>query len=150
MHALLRESDNEVTRMGFYTLVDDASDSDDSKPWLNEFLELNPKTKDGLIFLVSSVKATKKGYILFTDEFNCFIWRNSKPGKALQDGLSESVQAPSYPQLAIMIKTKTTARFTTGFLDDMMAEYQWDPEATVFTLAPQKSLPLETPSNAKK
>ena len=136
--------------MGFYTLVDNESDSDNDKPWLNEYLDLNPKTKDGLIFLVSSIKATKKGYILFTDEFNCFIWRNSKPGKALQDGLSDSVQTPSYPQLAIMLKIKLTAKFTTGFLDDTMAEYQWDAENSVFTIAPQKHLPLETLSTEKK
>jgi len=150
MYALIRESDNEVTQMGFYAIVDESQESGEDLPWLNEYLELNPKTKDGLVFLVSSVKATKKGYILFTPSFNAFVWRNSKPGTALQTGLSDSVQAPSYPQLAVMIKLKISNKFVIGFLDDIMGEYQWNAETTVFTIASQKSLPLDTPSNEKK
>lgn len=136
--------------MSFYSLLDESQEEQQDLPWLNEYLELNPKTKDGLIFMVSSVKATKKGYILFTPSFNAFVWRNSKPGKGLQDGLSESVQASNYPQLAVMLKLRLSTKFALGFLDDTMAEYQWSAETSTFTLAPQTSLPLETPSNEKK
>ena len=150
MYALIRESVNEVIQMGFYSIIDLSQEQEDDLPWLNEYLDLNPKMKDGSVFLVSSVKATKKGYILFTSEFNAFVWRNSKPGTALQTGLSDAVQVPSYPELAIMIKLKISNKFVIGFLDDIMAEYQWNAETSVFTLASQKSLSLETPSNEKK
>jgi len=136
--------------MSFYSLIDESEEQGSDLPWLNEYLELNPKTKDGLFYLVSSVKATKKGYILFTPNFNCFVWRNSKPGTALQTGLNDSTQVDNYPQLAVMIKLKLTNKFVIGFLDDTMSEYQWNAETSVFTIASQKSLPLVDPSNEKK
>ena len=131
--------------MGFYTLVDESGTDQDDLPWLSEYLELNPKGQDGVSYLVNYVKASKKGWILATDEFNCWVWRKSKPGEALQQGLTDSVSKEVYPHLAVMVKPKSKSQFLVGFVDDAMACYEWNGEDMIYSLSAQKSLPLSNP-----
>ncbi len=136
--------------MPFYPLIDESQESNEDLPWLNEYLETNPKTKEGLIYLAHTVKASKKGYIITTPNFNTWVWRTSKAAIALASGLTESVQSESYPQLAVMIKLKTKDKFVIGFLDDSMAHYHWNSESSSYALSAQSSLPLVEPPNEKK
>ena len=136
--------------MGFYSIVDESQLDSSDLPWLNEYIDLNPKTTTNGIYLVSHVKSTKKGYILTTEFFNAWVWRSSKPGTALQTGLTDSVQSDSYPHLAVQIKPKVKDKFVLGFLDDCMASYTWNPDDSTFSLSTQKSLPLEVSPNEKK
>lgn len=57
-------------------------------PFLNEWLEQNPKTKQQQ-FLVREIIKVKsgKGYLIVTDDFNCFIWKNQSLTKFLIEAL---------------------------------------------------------------
>lgn len=131
--------------MGFYELEGQTDSDTLDLPWLNEYLEMNPKTKDGLFYLVNTVKATPKGYILTTDNFNAWVWKKTKPSEALATGLTDSVQSDIYPQLAIKVILKNKNKFILGFLDDQSAKYVWNGEMGIYSLHPQKNLPLSTP-----
>lgn len=131
--------------MAFYLLSDDTDTDTSDLPWVNEFLELQGKEIEGFFYLVCSIKATKKGWILSTNDFNAWIWRKSKVGEVLQVSLTDSTQSEAYPQLVLAIKTRTKDKFVVGFMDDQSCHYQWHPESSSYSLHPQKNLPLDNP-----
>lgn len=58
------------------------------KPFLNEWLEQNPKNKKQQ-FLITEVIRVKsgKGYLIVTDDFSCFIWKNQALSKMFVEAL---------------------------------------------------------------
>lgn len=56
--------------------------------FLNEWIEKNPKNKKQQ-FLVKEIIRVKsgKGYLVVTDEFSCFIWKNQALTKLLMEAL---------------------------------------------------------------
>lgn len=57
-------------------------------PFLDDWLKENPKTKQQQ-FLVREIIKVKsdKGYLITTDDFNCFIWKNQGLTKFLIEAL---------------------------------------------------------------
>lgn len=58
------------------------------KPFLNEWLENNPKNKKKE-FLITEIIRVKsgKGYLLVTDDFTCFLWKNQALTKLFIEAL---------------------------------------------------------------
>lgn len=64
-------------------------------PFLNEFLEQNPKNKTQQ-FLVKEIVRVKsgKGYLVITEDFSCFLWKNQALSKMLMEALEHWVNNP--------------------------------------------------------
>lgn len=84
------------------------------KPFLNEWLEANPKNKKQQ-FLITEVIRVKsgKGYLVITDEFSCFIWKNQALSKAFISALEFWTENPDkgYP-CYVFLKNPTKQEFT--------------------------------------
>lgn len=75
---------------------DDAQSSGNGQlSFLPDWLEENPKNKT-TTFLVTEIKRVQsgKGYMVITDKFAVFLWKNSKIAKFLVDALAHWVEYP--------------------------------------------------------
>lgn len=57
-------------------------------PFLNEWLEQHPKNKKQTFLVKELIKVKSgKGYLVVTDDFTCFIWKNQALTKLLIEAL---------------------------------------------------------------
>lgn len=85
-------------------------------PFLNEWLENHPNNKKQQ-FLVREVIRVKsgKGYLVTTDDFSCFIWKNQALTKLLIEALEIWVNEPDKGYAVyVYLKNPKKSDFTLG------------------------------------
>lgn len=91
------------------TFLDDGSSKSNSgqKEFLNDWLKSNPKNKQTQ-HLVSEVRlvASNKGYLIETDNFLAFIWKNAKVTKQLIEALEYWVGTPETGYALYLVQEK--------------------------------------------
>lgn len=91
------------------TFLNDSSQNTSSgqKVFLNDWIKENPKNKKTQ-HLVSEVKLVQsgKGYLLETDYFLAFIWKNAKVTKQLIEALEHWVDTPDTGYALYLIQDK--------------------------------------------
>lgn len=117
------------------TFFDDSSNTGNqgNKPFLNEWLEENKNNKK-TEFFIQEFKAVKsgKGYLVVTEEFNCFIWKNAKETKLLIEALQTYVTEPNLGRsLYVILKNPKKGEFNLG--GDMALPMTWNAMGNGFT-----------------
>jgi hypothetical protein len=100
--------------------------NDDNLPFLNQYLEGKDLGKmDGQTFLVDSVLTVKsgKGYILTTQFFSIFIWKNSRTTDYLLTSLLTKVEDEQ--PLGIAIQINPRAKDNYALCLDFEEGYYW-------------------------
>lgn len=91
------------------TFLDDSESRSNSgqKEFLNDWIKANPKNKNTQ-HLVSEVRlvSSNKGYLLETDNFLAFIWKNAKVTKQLIEALEHWVTTPDTGYALYLIQDK--------------------------------------------
>ena len=87
-----------------------------NKPFLNEWLDENKANKKTQFFIQEFIRAKSgKGYLVVTEEFNCFIWKNSKETKLLLEALESYVKEPTLGRtLYVVHKSPKKPEFNLG------------------------------------
>lgn len=90
----------------------EGTESSGSLPFLDEYLESNPKAY-GKTFQVEEIKKVKsgKGYLLQTDSFSAFIWNNEKLTKQLIEALKVYAETGEGYVLVIMPDKSVKSKF---------------------------------------
>lgn len=75
---------------------EDSTSSNGSLDFVNDYLEENPK-EHGKIFEVTEFKlaSSGKGYLLYTDKFMCFLFKNAKLTKQVIEALEYYCSQPN-------------------------------------------------------
>lgn len=133
--------------MAFYGLLDNEEESIEL-PWFNEYLETIGEDIERETFDVITVKPTPKGFILSTEFFNAWVWRKTPLGEHLKATLTTATQSDTHPQLSIVVNRKVKTKFSVGLRDDVSCCFLWIDESKIYTLHPQKNLPLDLPPEA--
>lgn len=97
--------------MALVFLNDDSDNvTSGQKLFLNDWIEQNPKNKKTQ-HLVSEVKLVQsnKGYLIETDYFLAFIWKNAKVTKQLIEALEHWVNTPDTGYALYLIQDKPTS-----------------------------------------
>lgn len=124
--------------------AENSSSNQGNKPFLNEWIEENKNNKTTQFF-IQEFKAVKsgKGYLVVTEEFNCFIWKNSKETKLLLQALETYVKEPNLGRtLYVVLKNPKKGEFSLGC--DLSLPMTWHAMGNGYTtLLDHVSLPTE-------
>lgn len=88
--------------------------------FLNDWLVENPKNKQ-TEFLITEVKRVQsnKGFIVSTEKFNVFMWKNAKLTKMLIEALDHYVNESKFGyELYVVLKKPTKADFSIAANDE--------------------------------
>lgn len=96
-----------------------------NKLFLNEWLEENKNNKATQFFIQEFKKVKSgKGYLVVTEDFNCFIWNNAKETKLLLEALQAYVKEPNLGRtLYVVLKNPKKGEFNLGC--DMALPMTW-------------------------
>lgn len=84
----------------------DSQESGNSLPFLNEYLEQNPKTKGQYIVETISLVRSHKGYLCDTPSFRVFLWKNSSLTKTLLEALDHYINSGVGYEIYVVIDKK--------------------------------------------
>lgn len=96
------------------------SNGNGSLDFLNDWLVENPKNKQKE-FLITEVKRVQsnKGFIVSTEKFNVFMWKNAKLTKMLIEALEHYVNESKFGyELYVVLKSPTKADFSIAANDE--------------------------------
>lgn len=96
------------------------SNGSGSLDFLNDWLVENPKNKQ-TEFLITEVKRAQsnKGFIVSTEKFNVFLWKNAKLTKMLIEALDHYVNESKFGfELYVVLKKPTKADFSIAANDE--------------------------------
>lgn len=96
------------------------SNSNGSLDFLNDWLVENPKNKQRE-FLITEVKRVQsnKGFIVSTEKFNVFMWKNAKLTKMLIEALDHYINESKFGfELYVVLKSPTKAEFSIAANDE--------------------------------
>lgn len=96
------------------------SNSNGSLDFLNDWLVENPKNKQ-TEFLITEVKRVQsnKGFIVSTEKFNVFMWKNAKLTKMLVEALDHYINESKFGyELYVVLKKPTKADFSIAANDE--------------------------------
>ena|SRR5687767_13178526 len=96
------------------------SNSNGSLDFLNDWLVENPKNKQ-TEFLITEVKRVQsnKGFIVSTEKFNVFMWKNAKLTKMLIEALDHYINESKFGfELYVVLKKPTKADFSIAANDE--------------------------------
>ncbi|HET6747597.1 MAG TPA: hypothetical protein VFH06_05830 [Candidatus Saccharimonadales bacterium] len=96
------------------------SNSNGSLDFLNDWLVENPKNKQ-VQFLITEVKRAQsnKGFIVSTEKFNVFLWKNAKLTKMLIEALDHYINESRFGyELYVVLKKPTKADFSIAANDE--------------------------------
>lgn len=96
------------------------SNSNGSLDFLNDWLVENPKNKQ-VEFLITEVKRAQsnKGFIVSTEKFNVFLWKNAKLTKMLIEALDHYINESKFGyELYVVLKKPTKAEFSIAANDE--------------------------------
>ena len=96
------------------------SNSNGSLDFLNDWLVENPKNKQKE-FLITEVKRVQsnRGFIVSTEKFNCFLWKNAKLTKMLIEALDHYINESKFGfELYVVLKVPTKADFSIAANDE--------------------------------
>lgn len=113
---------------------DSASKSNQgSKLFLNEWIEENKTNKTTQFFIQEFIKVKSgKGYLVVTEQFNCFIWNNAKETKLLIEALESYVKEPNLGRtLYVVLKSPKKGEFNLGC--DLELPMTWHEMGNGFT-----------------
>lgn len=94
--------------------------SNGSLDFLNDWLIENPKNKQRE-FLITEVKRVQsnKGFIVSTEKFNVFMWKNAKLTKMLVEALDHYINESKFGfELYVVLKSPTKADFSIAANDE--------------------------------
>lgn len=112
-------------------------------PFLNEWLEQNPKNKKQEFLVREIIKAKSgKGYLVVTDDFCCFIWKNQPLTKLLIEAIEKWVKEPieGYP-IYVFLKKPNKQDFTLAA--DKSEPITWFASKNGYTTTEVNALSLE-------
>jgi len=107
--------------MAIEKILDQSGSNSGSLPFLEEWIEANPKNKE-TAFLISEVKLGQKGngYSLITDDFKAWLWKNSKLCKQFIAGLEYYSSTPDVGYACFVVLNKPgKPEFTVGVDKDI-------------------------------
>lgn len=117
------------------TFFDDSASKNNQgqKLFLNEWLEENKNNKQTQFYIQEFVKVKSgKGYLVVTEQFNCFIWNNAKETKLLIEALETYVKEPNLGRtLYVILKSPKKGEFNLGA--DMELALTWHAMGNGFT-----------------
>lgn len=96
------------------------TNSNGSLDFLNDWLVENPKNKQKE-FLITEVKRVQsnKGFIVSTEKFNVFMWKNAKLTKMLVEALDHYINESKFGfELYVVLKSPTKADFSIAANDE--------------------------------
>lgn len=96
------------------------TNSNGSLDFLNDWLVENPKNKQ-TEFLITEVKRVQsnKGFIVSTEKFNVFMWKNAKLTKMLIEALDHYINESKFGyELYVVLKKPTKAEFSIAANDE--------------------------------
>lgn len=96
------------------------SNGNGSLEFLNDWLIENPKNKQKE-FLITEVKRVQsnKGFIVSTEKFNVFMWKNAKLTKMLVEALDHYINESKFGyELYVVLKSPTKSDFSIAANDE--------------------------------
>jgi hypothetical protein len=105
---------------------DEASSTTGTIPFLNDFIKKSKNNKTQQ-FEVTEIKRVKsdKGYLVVTEKFQCFIWKNSKITKQLIEALDFYINSDKGYSIVVYLPDPKK--------DDFKLAVDFDKEVTWFT-----------------
>lgn len=119
------------------------SNSNGSLDFLNDWLVENPKNKK-TEFLITEVKRVQsnKGFIVSTESFNVFMWKNAKLTKMLVEALDHYVNVSKFGyELYVVLKKPTKADFSIAANDE--TKVTWFTSKNGFTTSEENAISAE-------
>lgn len=97
------------------SFLDEQESSSGSLEFASDYLETNPKA-DKKFFDVTEIYLVKsgKGYMIKTENFACFLWKNSKVAKQLIEALKYYVQKGKGFQIVCQLDKKAKEKYRLG------------------------------------
>lgn len=119
------------------------SNSNGSLDFLNDWLVENPKNKQKE-FLITEVKRVQsnKGFIVSTEKFNVFMWKNAKLTKMLVEALDHYINQSKFGfELYVVLKSPTKAEFSIAANDE--SRITWFSSKNGYTTSGENATSLE-------
>lgn len=118
--------------MSFQPLnTDNSDDLFGDKPWVEEYVNTNPKLNFSIVYHCKAIKITPKGYLLGTEVFMVWVWKKSSLGRTLAAVIDDLLKTDIYPTLAIKLSKKTKEKCSVGLLDDHFSRYITDQDGII-------------------
>lgn len=117
--------------------------SNGSLDFLNDWLVENPKNKQRE-FLITEVKRVQsnKGFIVSTEKFNVFMWKNAKLTKMLIEALDHYINESKYGfELYVVLKSPTKADFSIAANDE--TKITWFSSKNGYTTSEENAISRE-------
>ena len=119
---------------------EEESNGNGSREFLNDWLTENPKNKK-TEFLITEVKRvqSKKGFIVSTEDFNVFMWKNAKLTKILIEALEHYVNESKFGyELYVVLKKPNKADFSIAANDE--SRITWFTSKNGFTTSEENAI----------
>lgn len=116
------------------------SNSNGSLDFLNDWLVENPKNKQ-TEFLITEVKRVQsnKGFIVSTEKFNVFMWKNAKLTKMLVEALDHYINESKFGyELYVVLKKPNKADFSIAANDE--SKITWFASKNGFTTSEENAI----------
>jgi hypothetical protein len=112
---------------------DDTSSQKTTTPFLDEFIKKNKNLKENT-FPIIEIRRVKsdKGFLVITEEFSCFIWKNAKVTGQLIEALEFYVNNSTGYELVVFLPDKKKADFKLGV--NFEKEMTWFTSKNGYTL----------------
>lgn len=119
-------------------------------PFLNDYLKKPENRKaDGTLHDVTEIiyASSGKGYVIKTERFMCFLWKNSKVTKQILDALNFYWEQGNGYVFVVRIEMKTKNQFSLGVDFERTSYWQKKEENYFSSLNPVEDIPLMENSN---
>lgn len=87
-------------------------------PWVNEYLDMHPETKETFVSPIQEIVITSKGYMLIALDYKGFLFKDSKIAKFLEEAILFWKSDPKNAQLP-GIFLSCSSKPTIAFDDDI-------------------------------
>lgn len=119
-------------------------------PFLNDYLK-EPKNRnaDGTLHDVLEIiyASSGKGYVIKTEAFMCFLWKNSKATKQILEALNFYWEQGNGYVFVVRVEAKTKNQYSLGVDFERTSYWQKKGESFYSSLNPVEDIPLMESSN---
>ena len=117
---------------------DDANPTSGQLPFLDEFVK-NAKNLKQDTYQVSEIRRVQsdKGYLVVTEKFTCFIWKNAKTTKQLIEALDFYINSDKGYAVCVFLPDVKKSEFRLGV--DFDTEVTWFTSKNGFTITQEES-----------